>query len=83
MKHIWCILSRDNDYDQPDHNLVVWWPERPDIAVMAMAMGRAFPAADDEETLALAKLWSGDKIRLDNTDYILRALDPETPVASQ
>lgn len=83
MKNIWCVFSRENEYDQPDHNLVAWWPERPEIAVIATALGRTFPARDDEETLALVKIWSGDKVRIDNTDYTLRCVDAGTPVANQ
>lgn len=29
MKEIYCLFSIENEYNQPRHNLVAWWSERP------------------------------------------------------
>ena len=33
-KTIWCLFSIQNEYDQPDNNLVAWWFEKPEINII-------------------------------------------------
>lgn len=56
---IFCLFSIDNNYDQPPNNLVCWWSKKPSIPELAKAIGVSFPAPLDEDTLAIAKIWSG------------------------
>lgn len=71
MADIWCLLSVDNNYDQPPNNLVAWWPDKPSLEVLAEAIGLKFPESDDEMTISVVKIWSGEARRIWNTDYRL------------
>lgn len=68
---IFCLFSVENNYDQPANNLVCWWREKPSIEALASALEMKFPAKDDEDTLAVVKIWSGDGARIFNADYRL------------
>lgn len=69
---IWFLFSQVNDYNQPANVLVAWWQEKPSIETVAAALNCVFPADDDETTLAIVKIWSGEECRINNTDYTLR-----------
>jgi len=73
---IFALFSVDNNYDQPDHNLVAWWSEKPSIEELAKALGLTFPATHDQETLFIVKVWSGEaEQNWLNTLYILREIE--------
>ena len=36
---IWVLFSIYNDYNQPDHNLVAWWNNKPTFEKLANAIG--------------------------------------------
>lgn len=46
MNAIWCLFSVDNNYDQPDHNLVTWWSTLPGVLDVQLAL-RAFTGSRD------------------------------------
>jgi len=72
MKNIWVLFSVANDYDQPGHNMVAWWSDKPNIPTVAEAMGLTFPNHSDATTLAIVRVWSGPgEARIGNTDYRL------------
>lgn len=56
---IYALFSIDNNYDQPDHNLVRFWEARPTLEQMAKAMGVSFPGTSDEQTLMVVNVWAG------------------------
>lgn len=63
MEKIWCLFSVENNYDQPEHNLVAWWAEKPEFGVLAKAAGFGdFPSRKSEDTLAVVDLWQGQTI---------------------
>lgn len=39
MKKIYCVFSVDNNYDQPENNLVIAWLEKPDLPEFSSAFG--------------------------------------------
>lgn len=68
---IWCLFSVENEYDQPDHNLVVWWKERPSIEVLAAALNVTL-GKDDLQTVAVVNIWTGSRAIIgDTTSYRL------------
>lgn len=58
METIWCLFSVENNYDQPQNNLVAWWKNKPQLETLAEALGRKFPGADDDETIFIVNIWS-------------------------
>lgn len=72
MKQIWALFSVDNNYDQPDNNLVAWWAEKPSFDTLAKAIGlEAFPCGTNEESLYVINLWQGvaENFKRDDTLY--------------
>lgn len=54
---IFCLFSIDNFYDQPEHNLVCWWPERPPFEDLLKAIGGDFN--NTPSICAAANLYEG------------------------
>lgn len=80
MNTIWCAFSVDNNYDQPNNNLVCWWPTKPSIEEFSNALGYSFPTNDDDTTLAIVKAWSGTPSRIIETDYRLEETKSGIPL---
>lgn len=53
MNAIWCLFSVDNNYDQPDHNLVTWWSKLPDVLEVQLAL-KAFTGSGNLAALKQA-----------------------------
>ncbi len=70
-----CLFSVENNYDQPQNNLICWWREKPSIETLAKALDLRFPASSDSETLAIVKVWSGEGARIIETDYRLEEVE--------
>ena len=75
-RSIVCLFSVDNLHDQPNNNLICFWHDKPAMEAVAQALGVSFPASDDEDTLAVVKIWSGETVRLAETDYRLQTVEP-------
>lgn len=74
---IYVLFSIDNNYDQPENNLVAWWHEKPSLELLANALGGSFPSINDERTLSIVKIWSMDSCqRIEDTDYRLECIGP-------
>lgn len=69
--NIWAVFSIDNAYDQPAHNLVIWWRDKPSLETVASALGLVFPGATDEDTLRVVNCWQGKPIDIYGTQYRL------------
>lgn len=67
---IWCLFSVDNNYDQPDNNLVAWWPEKPTLEVLFDTLGVTL-GVRDQDTVAVVKIWAGSREELRQTQYRL------------
>ena len=72
---IFALFSVAQEHDQPDNNLVAFWSAKPSIDVIAQTVGKTFPAADDETTLAIVKIWNGECQTIDTTDYRLQEVE--------
>ncbi len=75
-----ALFSIDNNYDQPEHNLVRLWQFKPSIETVAQALDRPFPCQKDEDTLAVVRLWNGEEVRLGNTDYRIQEIQFDLPM---
>lgn len=74
---IYALFSIDNQYDQPDNNLVAWWHEKPSLETLANALGGKFPSNSDEMTLKIVKVWGMEvQQRIGDTDYRLEHITP-------
>ncbi|QIG68158.1 hypothetical protein EVB55_223 [Rhizobium phage RHph_Y68] len=82
---IYALFSVDNDFNQPTHNLVGWWLNKPTLEVIAKALGLNFPSVLDDETVAVVKIWSmqSEEIRVRETDYRLRLISEGTKLDTQ
>lgn len=57
---IWALFSVENNYDQPENNLVAWWSDKPSFDELANGLGwGGFPCRTDEATLYVVNLWQG------------------------
>jgi len=65
---IWCLFSIENNYDQPEHNLVCWWKDHPSIEQVAKGLGLSFPHKEDNITLNIIKIWQGERLQIANGD---------------
>jgi len=66
---IWCLLSIDNNYDQPANNLVCWWRDKPSIETLAKAMQLKMDT--DANIIAVVRVHQGETARRIETDYRL------------
>jgi hypothetical protein len=66
---IWCLLSVDNNYDQPKNNLVAWWETKPNIQQLANIIGYNLDIKKGSKELG--HLLNMEEVRIDNTDYRL------------
>lgn len=58
---IWCLFSVDQNYDQPNNNLVAWWTEKPILEVLFSTLNVTMGERDDT-TVAVVKVWSGENV---------------------
>lgn len=64
MEVIHCLFSVENNYDQPQNNLVCWWPDKPSLAAVASALRRKpLEEQNDAGVLFLVSLWKGEDVR--------------------
>jgi len=69
MKTIWTLLSIDNEYNQPDNNLVAWWENKPSFKALANTLGISYIEAKGDSTVG--KILNGKEVRIYNADYRL------------
>lgn len=78
MKKIFCLFSIENNYDQPDNNLIAWWSEAPseDQLIKVLIREYAIGIGHTEAYYAsiVAKLLK-ETLRLNNTDYRLEEVE--------
>lgn len=55
---IWCLFSVENNYDQPENNLVSWWQNKPTIETLTTFVGICLGKSNDEAIVQLVNLWS-------------------------
>ena len=78
LQKIWCLFSVDNNYDQPPNNLVAWWSAKPSLDQFCADLKWKFPTTEDADTVAIVKIWAGEKKRLSGTDYRLAQIPEGT-----
>jgi len=85
MKTIWTLFGVENNYDQPEHNLVAWWIEKPDFATLAKALSYEFPSKNDADTLFVIRVWEGQNTqeRVSGTSYTLKEIPEGILVAAR
>ena len=70
---IWALFSVENNYDQPDNNLVAWWATKPTFEILSDAL--ECPMNSDKNILAVVKIAQGAVERIGGTDYRLREIE--------
>ena len=73
-----ALFSIENQYDQPENNLVALFKEKPSIELLAKALGKSFPCDKDSDTLAIVKIWKNESkniYRLGNFYYRLEEVN--------
>ncbi|CAB4190060.1 hypothetical protein UFOVP1193_32 [uncultured Caudovirales phage] len=66
---IWCLFSIDNNYDQPGHNLVGWFQQKPTVHKLAELLKIDFATATQEQILFVTGVWQGNDVRYGETNY--------------
>jgi hypothetical protein len=76
---IWCLFSVDNNYDQPEHNLVCWWQEKPTLECLFETLGHKL-GEDDEVTVNVVNIWTGKDVQIykSGTSYRLEEVEEGT-----
>lgn len=72
-----ALFSIDNQYDQPDNNLVALFENKPSLELLAKALNTTFPASTDSDTLTIVSIWNDiDKYshRLNDANYRLETI---------
>lgn len=60
---IWCLFSIENLHDQPDHNLVRFWEEKPSIEELSRFLGFPLDTAADSDIVRTVAIWTGHRIQ--------------------
>lgn len=72
---IWCLLSIENNYDQPGNNLEAWWHSKPSaIQLLQYLFAQEVLKPDQSPEYLESTMLSilrGTAVRLGNTDYRL------------
>jgi hypothetical protein len=74
---IWCLFSVDNNYDQPEHNLVCWWQQKPTLECLAEILVGGLGKAHDDQIVGVVGIWTGndDRVPGDDTAYRLEEVN--------
>ena len=65
---MYALYSIDNQYYQPDNNLVALYQEKPSLEALGRLFG-GFPSSTDERTLDIVNLWKETEVRINDTNY--------------
>lgn len=60
---MYILFRIANEYDQPEHDFVCAWKDKPTLNELAASMSMEFPESNDEDTLAIVNIWKGEKVR--------------------
>jgi len=67
------LFSIDNNYDQPNNNLVCLWEKKPTLEELCKAFGHStLPTKNTELLVKIIKVWDGESQMIDCADYDLR-----------
>ncbi|HQT77999.1 MAG TPA: hypothetical protein PLD10_13170 [Rhodopila sp.] len=72
---IWCLFSIENDYNQPEHNLVGWWLNKPSLETVGAAIGINFPFDSDDDVVNVVRVWQGTPIMFRDATYTLEEIE--------
>ncbi len=78
MKSIWCLFSVDNEYCQPDNNLIAWWSEKPSIETIKSFIDPGWACEHALYNDTILKIVGGMPARITNTDYRLDVVEEGT-----
>ena len=53
---IWCLFSIENNYDQPDNNLEMWWSQKPSLEQLFGVFNISTDSPPDR-VVAVVDLW--------------------------
>lgn len=70
--NIWCLFSVENNYDQPQNNLVAWWPSKLTMDILSTVL--EIPFKGDENVLNIVHVYQGQVERIGETDYRLEEI---------
>ena len=59
---IWCLFHIDNNYDQPDYNLVCFWQDKPTVEMICKAMKLEYK--NKKQKAIAGKIYRGQEERI-------------------
>lgn len=74
---IWCLFSIANDYDQPNNNLVAWWPAKPSLETLAPFVMGPLDRLTDDQIVTLVTIWTGKEAQRSLGDTTFRLEEVE------
>lgn len=72
------LFSIENQYYQPDNNLVALFEEKPSLELLAKALNISFPCSNDTDTLNVVNIWNsidGVSYCINDTNYRLETIE--------
>ncbi len=69
MKHIWCVFSVHNEYNQPGDNLEAWWQSKPSFEVLLNVIGGSYE--NEASVIAVANMLQELEVRYNDYDWRL------------
>lgn len=79
---IWCLFSIENEYDQPDNNLVGWFQDKPSIEKLSKYLCCPLDKSSDDTIVRLIEVWKGNSVQLHGpgtTSYRLEEIEEAKP----
>ena len=77
--NIWCLFSVDNNYDQPNNNLVIWFNEKPTLDLLAKTLAdKPLGELPEDQIVQVVGVWTGKgdgKVGWSDTHYRLEEVE--------
>lgn len=74
---VWALFSIENQYDQPDNNLVKLYKDKPSFETLATLLfpNDSFRELSDEQIAKIEKILRGDEARIFDFDYRIEKVE--------
>ena len=73
-KEVWCLFSKEDNYDQPRFNLEYLWLEKPDFIELCKALDVSFQNPEGDKFVSVADILKGGEAPLEGIIYQLEAM---------
>ena len=72
---IWVLFSVENNYDQPENNLEIFWREKPSLEQLAkVILAKTLGKLTTEQIVSIVELWTGKPTGFHNATCRLESI---------